>query len=82
MAFVVLRPGLPSTGPGLKPVLESLHSLGEVTVAPASCRMPDVSVVAEIGIASAGTNDDAVWTLEPIYFRPSYADEKVTSGNQ
>ena len=50
-----------------------------VIVAPESCRDPDVKIVAEIGGASAGADRDAVWNLEPVYFRPSYADEKVAA---
>ncbi|MEM7454733.1 MAG: tRNA (adenosine(37)-N6)-threonylcarbamoyltransferase complex dimerization subunit type 1 TsaB [Planctomycetota bacterium] len=66
------------SGPGLKPVLQALEESTGAVIAPESCREPDVLFVAKIAGRDRVGSNDAVWNLEPVYFRPSYADEKVS----
>ncbi len=63
------------TGSGLKqldsPLLEALAE----RVAPIDCWSPHTSMIARIGweLAESGRYDD-LWTIQPRYYRPSYAE--------
>jgi tRNA threonylcarbamoyladenosine biosynthesis protein TsaB len=63
------------TGTGLNPLLDSLKNLS-VNVAPKSLWPSMASTIGRIAYREflAGRQDD-LWTLEPVYFRPSYAED-------
>ena len=73
--FDQLNPQDVVTGSGLKqldsPLLETLTE----RVAPVDCWSPDTSMIARIGweLAELGRYDD-LWTIQPRYYRPSYAE--------
>jgi tRNA threonylcarbamoyladenosine biosynthesis protein TsaB len=66
------------TGPGLHRFAQSVNPA--VTVAQRELWDPTAASVAQLAYQrySAGERGD-VWTLKPIYYRPSYAEEKRTS---
>lgn len=63
------------TGTGLKPLMETLQNL-PVKIAPQSVWPSLASSIGRIAYRDfqIGSRDD-FWILEPLYFRPSYADE-------
>ena len=68
------------TGPGLKIVsvsaLDRLKNCEDVTVEPAEFWPCDVETVSKIGQQRFSSDDlDDPWSLSPIYFRPSAAEE-------
>ncbi len=72
-----LSTGTVVSGTGLKP-LTALSEKSGITVGDQSLWQPDAETVGRIGLAkyNAGVRDD-IWALEPVYFRPSYADERL-----
>ena len=64
------------TGDGLRPVREQLQSKAGVTIANESCWESSAGSIGRFAFAQyqLGKRDD-FWKLEPVYFRPSSAEE-------
>lgn len=71
------------TGPGLSPLLTDLEGREGIEVAAAEVRVLSAATVGRIGWErfQAGQRDD-FWTLEPVYFRPSTAEEVADARNR
>lgn len=71
-----LAPGMAVSGPGLARLQDRLS--GEVAVVDASCWTPQAATVGRIAYLEyqSGKRHD-VWTLNPVYYRSSAAEEKL-----
>lgn len=71
-----LTPGVTVTGPGLARVLDRLP--GEAAIADASCWTPQAATVGRVAhfAYQSGKRHD-LWTLNPVYYRSSAAEEKL-----
>jgi tRNA threonylcarbamoyladenosine biosynthesis protein TsaB len=76
--LATVSPGVWASGPGLRNLTGALPP--EVRVLPPSCWDPQPASLLQLGLARflRGEADD-VWTLEPIYLRPSAAEEQWES---
>lgn len=72
-----LTAGSVVTGMGLKPIEEIVAAKTDVVVAPKSCWDCSPVSVGKLALKQyqAGRRDD-FWKLEPVYFRPSSAEER------
>jgi len=81
-----LSPKTLVTGSGVDFCLaQSTKGIESVTLVPSKLRFPDVRTVALLGLANYSLHGgDDFWKLEPVYSRPSYAEEaasKKANGN-
>jgi len=76
-----LKQDIWATGPGLRGQVKRLPE--EACVVDAECWDPQPQSLLRLGLARycAGQRDD-VWTLEPLYLRPSAAEEKWAQRSQ
>lgn len=67
------------TGPGLHRFGDALRN--DFSLAPKEFWDPRAETVAELGWKQFSRGQrDSIWTLKPIYYRPSYAEEKRSAG--
>ena len=73
-----LQPGQIVTGPGIQPLLSRLEQRTDLHVVSPDLRLPKAETLGRLAgrQAQIGKFDD-LWKLQPEYFRPSYAHEKV-----
>ena len=71
------------TGAGIKPIVESIEAIGRgVTIADQKHWELSAVSIGQVGIKSyeSGRRDD-FWKIEPLYFRPSAAEELQIARN-
>lgn len=72
-----LRPADHVTGTGLVPLRDRLAERSDIEVTPESCWQPQAGTVGKLAWERLVKNEsDDFWTLAPLYFRPSAAEEK------
>lgn len=71
-----LNPSALITGNGIELMSNALPAHSELHIAPANIRLPDVATIAKLGVARfLDSGSDDYWALQPIYSRPSAAEE-------